>query len=72
MTRYFTGAGWRRTEDEDTYSCADCGLKTNYAGLCAGVLKPDPADVKHGELVCIENGCFKEREEANSQFGVGA
>lgn len=48
--------------EQDTYSCADCGVKTNYAGLCAEFLKRDPDEnPMHADLLCAE--CLEARKE---------
>jgi hypothetical protein len=50
---------------EDQYHCADCGLKTNYAGLCAGILKRDPDEQPEwADLLCED--CIAERRRSDA------
>ena len=51
--------------EQGVYSCADCGLKTNYAGLYDGFLKPDQGD---GDLVCAD--CLAARKEDEDESDV--
>lgn len=51
--------------EQGVYSCADCGVKTNYAGLCAEFLKPDHGD---GDLLCAE--CMEARKEEENAVDI--